>query len=124
MLSQKVVVVIPIRNDGFLMVYNPRRGWEFPGGKIEIGENIFNAAKRECKEEAGIIVENIVKLGEEGNIIFLAGEIKYFLKDHQFERSFFDSIPNRLAFSRNEAKKYITSAFVKLRGYDVIEGKL
>ena len=31
--------------------------WEFPGGKIEYGENPKDAAIREAKEETGLIVE-------------------------------------------------------------------
>lgn len=48
-----------IRNtDGkFLLVKNPRRGWEFPGGLIEVGETIPQALKREIFEESGVEVE-------------------------------------------------------------------
>ena len=30
--------------------------WEFPGGKVESGEEIFAAAERETLEEAGLVV--------------------------------------------------------------------
>lgn len=38
--------------------------WEFPGGKVEPFENIFDAIKRELKEELSIEVTPIKKLLE------------------------------------------------------------
>jgi len=36
----------------------PSKGyWSFPGGRIELGETVFAAVKREVKEEVGIAVE-------------------------------------------------------------------
>ena len=29
--------------DEVLMIKNPRRGWEFPGGQVEVGENLMDA---------------------------------------------------------------------------------
>ena len=115
MSSLKIVVVIPIKGSKFLMVRNPKRGWEFPGGKIEPGESFVEAAKRECKEEAGVIVENIVELDREGDIVFLAADIKEILNVHQFERSFFRFIPEGLAFSYEEVEKYVLHAFANLK---------
>ena len=40
-----------------LLVKNPRKGWEYPGGEIENGETIIDGLKREIKEESGIDVE-------------------------------------------------------------------
>ena len=40
-----------------LLVKNNRRGWEFPGGQVEVGENVIDAVKREIMEEAGIEIE-------------------------------------------------------------------
>lgn len=34
-----------------------RRGWEFPGGQVEVGESLPQAIKREVLEESGAIVE-------------------------------------------------------------------
>ncbi len=45
-----------VRNtDGkILLIRGPRRGWEFPGGQVEEGENLIKALKREIKEESGV----------------------------------------------------------------------
>ena len=32
-----------------LLVKNPRKGWEYPGGEIENGETIIDGLKREIK---------------------------------------------------------------------------
>mgnify|MGYP000128966905 CR=1 FL=1 len=40
-----------------LLVKSPRRGWEFPGGQVEVGEDLITALKREVEEESGIIVD-------------------------------------------------------------------
>lgn len=40
----------------------PPAGWEFPGGKLEPGENAFDAVKREMQEELAweIIPEEVI----------------------------------------------------------------
>lgn len=40
-----------------LLITGPRRGWEPPGGRVEVGESIRDAAIRETKEESGIDIE-------------------------------------------------------------------
>ena len=39
------------------MVKDNRSGWVFPGGQVEIGENLIDALKREIMEETGIEIE-------------------------------------------------------------------
>ena len=40
-----------------LLAKNNRRGWEFPGGQVEVGENVIDAVKREIMEETGVDIE-------------------------------------------------------------------
>lgn len=42
-----------------LLIKGPRRGWEMPGGQVEEGESLTDAAIRETKEETGIDIEII-----------------------------------------------------------------
>ena len=37
-----------------LLIRSPRRGWEFPGGQVEAGENLIEALQREIQEETGV----------------------------------------------------------------------
>ena len=39
-----------------LLIRHPRRGWEFPGGQVEVGEDLTTALEREVTEETGIVV--------------------------------------------------------------------
>jgi len=45
------------KNNEILLIKGPRRGWEMPGGQVEVGESIKEAAIRETKEESGIDIE-------------------------------------------------------------------
>ncbi len=40
-----------------LLIKGPKRGWEMPGGQVEIGEPLHEAAIREVKEESGAHIE-------------------------------------------------------------------
>jgi len=39
-----------------LLIEGPGRGWEYPGGRIEEGEDLISGLKREVFEEAGVDV--------------------------------------------------------------------
>ncbi len=49
-------------NDDILLVKTHKRGWEPPGGQVEVGESLPEAAIRETQEEAGITI-SINQLG-------------------------------------------------------------
>jgi 8-oxo-dGTP diphosphatase len=51
-----------------LMVRNPTRGWELPGGQIELGESVIDGLKREILEEAGVEAEIDTLTGLYSNI--------------------------------------------------------
>jgi 8-oxo-dGTP diphosphatase len=40
-----------------LMVRTRKRGWEIPGGQVEQGETLTDAAVRETQEEAGVAIK-------------------------------------------------------------------
>lgn len=55
----RVLAAVIRRGDRYLLCLRPadkRHGglWEFPGGKLESGENLFDAASREMEEELGV----------------------------------------------------------------------
>jgi 8-oxo-dGTP diphosphatase len=60
----RVVAAVIQRVDEYLICQRPthkRHGglWEFPGGKLESGESILDAARRELSEELGVDVLDV-----------------------------------------------------------------
>ena len=55
-------VVINERQE-ILLLKGPKRGWEMPGGQVEEGESLKEAAIRETMEETGIEVEILTFCG-------------------------------------------------------------
>ncbi|WP_047982355.1 NUDIX hydrolase [Ornithinibacillus contaminans] len=51
-------IVLNNQNE-ILLIKGPRRGWEMPGGQVEEGESLKEAAISETKEESGIDIEVI-----------------------------------------------------------------
>ena len=62
----QVAVGVLVRADGaFLLTSRPEGKayagyWEFPGGKLEAGETVEQALRRELQEEIGITIQNCV----------------------------------------------------------------
>ena len=46
-----------INDNKLLLVHNPLKGWETPGGIIQEGESVLEALKREIFEEVSIDIE-------------------------------------------------------------------
>ncbi len=40
-----------------LLIRHPRRGWTYPGGMVEQGETLLQAAVREIREESGVTAQ-------------------------------------------------------------------
>ena len=61
----QVAVGVLMRGDAFLLTSRPEGKvyagyWEFPGGKLEVGETVEAALKRELHEELGIDIDDCV----------------------------------------------------------------
>ena len=60
----QVAVGVLIRSDDYFLLTSRPEGkayagyWEFPGGKLEVGETIAQALQRELQEEIGITIED------------------------------------------------------------------
>jgi 8-oxo-dGTP diphosphatase len=79
---QSAVGAIVIRDDEVLLVKRnkpPGRGlWSIPGGSIELGETLQEAAEREIMEETGVIIRakepiytfDVIERDDEGHIRF------------------------------------------------------
>lgn len=102
-----IVVLVPVKDGKFLMVYNPKRGWEFPGGKVEEEETLEDAILREAREEAGLVVENLRVIEKGSNMIVFAGDVKS-IEGGEMEFALFSKLPEKLAFPKEEAKRFLS----------------
>ncbi|MFT8319791.1 MAG: RNA deprotection pyrophosphohydrolase [Bacillus sp. (in: firmicutes)] len=57
--SAEHVLVICFMEGKWLLTQHKKRGLEFPGGKVESGESIETAARREVYEETGAIITKV-----------------------------------------------------------------
>ena len=74
------VHAIVFREDKALLIkraHEPSKGrWSVPGGMIELGETIYEAAQRELREECGIEIELGKVVNVLDNIVILNTGIK------------------------------------------------
>jgi ADP-ribose pyrophosphatase len=63
------VVIVPVTDAGEIVLVRQYRhaierwAWELPGGSLNAGENVREAAERECHEEIGLIPSHLEPLG-------------------------------------------------------------
>jgi 8-oxo-dGTP diphosphatase len=62
--NPKHVWVVCRYKDRWLLTKHSDRGYEFPGGKVEVNETANEAAIREVKEETGGIVKTLEYIGQ------------------------------------------------------------
>ena len=101
------------RGDGAaLLVRTHRRGWEMPGGQIEIGESLIAGLKREVYEESGIRIEvgrlAVVRSNLSRSIVIFGFEARYLSGDLRPS----EETPDVRWVSVDEAQRLVTHAAV------------
>lgn len=112
-----------------LLIKGPKRGWEMPGGQVELGEPLHEAAIREVKEESGANIEitrfcGIFQNTTDSivNTLFLARyvggelctsdesvEVGFFTYDEVMEMVTWKNFKERIALSLNEKEPFLVT---------------
>jgi ADP-ribose pyrophosphatase YjhB (NUDIX family) len=93
-------LILNNKNQILLLKRHSKNYWERPGGKIEYGEDIFSALKREVLEETGVHIKTINRLN---NPIYINEEINS--KEHWIGLQYFVHYKKGIA-KIMEPKKY------------------
>ncbi|MDR2866032.1 MAG: NUDIX domain-containing protein [Methanomassiliicoccaceae archaeon] len=96
------VYTVAFSGSRFLMVYNSERcGWEMPGGKMEDGESVTDAALREYLEESGYVID-IVSVTAMNGCMVCAAVLGERAGGGEMASELFPELPECLAFGRRE----------------------
>src|SRR4051812_11125087 len=63
-----VTCLVRDSNGDILLINSPKRGWELPQGRVEEGETLTDAVRREVLEETGIAVEPLTLAGMQSQL--------------------------------------------------------
>lgn len=107
-MTKRTVYSVAFKDEKFLMVYHPKRkGWEMPGGSVENGETVEDAAKREFLEESGYCIE-VVRTRDLGPCDVCACRLLNKVTDEcEMVSELFTEIPSELSFDRSEYEETI-----------------
>ncbi|MCU0861073.1 MAG: NUDIX domain-containing protein [Methanomassiliicoccales archaeon] len=119
------VYCIAFVGDRFAMVFNPKReGWEMPGGRIEAGESAEQAAVREVREECGCdFLPMSIRPRRDGMVFY--GTLTCLAEskgEGEMRWELFESLPEDLAFGREEYDEVLTWAMAENRALKVRMG--
>jgi ADP-ribose pyrophosphatase len=118
------VVIIPVTGDGEIVLvrqYRPAIGtsaWELPAGSLKPGEDVEQAAIRECHEEIGLLPSRIERLGsfyptpgycDEKMSFFRAEELREATSDDEAAHPDEDEDIEAQAFSRAAIDRMIAA---------------
>ena len=93
---QRIANLLAVQNDQVLLLQKPRRGWYVaPGGKMESGESIYEAAIREFQEETNVTPQNVHLKGVY-TMIIKNGEQK------KFEEAFIEELESEIQKFKTE----------------------
>jgi 8-oxo-dGTP diphosphatase len=116
MSSQKepFVYVIAFSGDDFVMVRHRRRAWEMPGGRVDPGETVHQAAAREFTEETGMLLEPVghMTMGEGTVVVGVVDArcCRIHPSDEVAEVRLFSELPDGLSFPEVEYRTMLDRA--------------
>lgn len=107
-----------VKDSSVLLMYRFKNGSEyyvFPGGGVEEGETVEQAAMREAKEETSLDVKNLKKLWESEN----QGRTEHYFFINKFEGSLKVAGPEAERQSKDNVYRLEWVSFDKLEDLDV-----